>query len=168
VLLAELLLAITPAARRDARGDPLVHTRRVDGDRGAEARTHHSDAVGIDLGPGGEKREGALRVLDLLEADHTSTNALALAAAAHVEAERRVAELREQLRARHAATAVFAAAEPVQDQEGGPALARAARVGQVQHARERETAGGERDALFHAVLRQLYFRRTSSSGADHG
>src|SRR4030095_16456931 len=91
-----------------------------------------------------------LRVLDLLETDHAPADALTLAAAAHVEAERRVAKLREELRACDAAAAVLAAAESVQNEEGRPTLARAVRLGHVQDSRQLETAGDERDPRFHA------------------
>src|SRR5262245_63343965 len=124
MLLAELLLAVAPAPGRDARGDPVIGARRVDSDRGPEARADHADALGIDLGPCRQEAERALRVLDLLEADHASARALALAAAAHVEAQRRVAEAGEHLRGRDAVAAVLVAAEPVVDQDGGPSVAR--------------------------------------------
>src|SRR6058998_3601695 len=77
VLLAEFLLSITPAAGRDARGDPRVDPRRVDGDRGAEARADHPDTIGVDLGPRRQEPEGTPGVLDLLEADDAAARALA-------------------------------------------------------------------------------------------
>src|SRR5262249_58670075 len=100
----------------------------------------------------GEDRYRALGVRDLFQADHPPANPIALPAAAHVEAERRVAELGEELGACDAAAAVLAAAESMQDQERGPPLGRLARVRQVQDARELQTAGDERDPLFHDVL----------------
>ena len=152
VLLAEFLLPVAPAAGRDARGDPLVDPRRVDGDRGAEARADHADAIGVDLGPRRQESERAPGVLDLLEADDAAARALALTAAAHVEAERRVAEAGEHLRGGGAVAAVLVAAEAVQDQEGRAPLAGApAVVGYVQHSRELQPLGHERDALFHGV-----------------
>src|SRR5262249_58286420 len=92
VLLRDLLLAVPPAAVGDARGDPPVGARRVHRDRGAEARADHADAIRIDLGPHREEAERALRVLDLLETDDAAARPFALAAAAHVAPERRVAE----------------------------------------------------------------------------
>src|SRR5439155_19157063 len=151
-LLADLLLAAPPPTGRDARGPPPVHAGGVDGHRGAETRPHRPDTVSIDLGPGGEKRERALRVLDLLQTDHAAARALTLAAAAHVEPERRVSELGEQLRGRRAPAAVLAAPEPVQDEKRGPALARPAAVGQVEHPGERQAVGFARHAFFHAAL----------------
>src|SRR5262249_24289227 len=142
VLLAELLLAGAPAPLRDAPGGPPVGARRGPRDRGAPARADHADAIRIDLGAHREEAERALRVLDLLETDDAAARPFALAAAAHVEAERRVAEAREHLRGRCAAAAVLLAAEPVQDQEGGPPRARASPVvGHVQHSRELQPSG---------------------------
>src|SRR5262249_39569773 len=94
-----------------------------------------------------------------------------LAEAGDVEAERRVAELGEELGAGDAAAAVLAAAESMQDHERGPSLARLARVGPVQDARELQAAGYERHALFHvfllaARLRHIFIRRASSRSRD--
>ena len=49
VLAAELALAVAPAAGGDHAGEALVHARRIDRDRGAEAVADHADPRRIDL-----------------------------------------------------------------------------------------------------------------------
>src|SRR4029077_7774977 len=84
VLPAELLGAVALAARGDARGDPAVHSRGVHRDRRAEALAHDADALRIDVGAAGEKRQRVSRVPDLLLADDAAALAFALAAAAEI------------------------------------------------------------------------------------
>src|SRR5438094_37208 len=86
VLAAELALAVAPAAVGDDRGDALVDTTGVDCDRPAEARADEADALRIDRGMLRQERQRAARILDLFKTDDAAEFALAVAAAAHVEA----------------------------------------------------------------------------------
>src|SRR5262245_33770342 len=96
------------------------------------------------------RKPSALLVSSTCSRQMTRPRAPSLAAATHVEAQRRVAEAGEHLRSGDTAAAVLVAAEPMEDQEGGPPLARAPPVvGHVQHSRELEPLRYERDALFH-------------------
>src|SRR5207244_7169765 len=135
-----------------ASADPPCHAGGLVCHGGTETRPRWHEATAIALGSARHERERALRVLDLLHADHAAARALTLAAAAHVEPERRVSELVEQLRGRRAPAAVLAAAEPVQDQKRGPPLAGGAALGQVEHPGELQAVGFERHPLFHAAL----------------
>src|SRR5262249_42343859 len=90
----------------------------------AEARADDADALGIDRRMLGEEAEGAARILDLLEADHSPELALALAAAAHVEAQHDIAELAQNLGRLHRIGRGLVAAETLQPQEGGAPFAR--------------------------------------------
>src|SRR5690349_21123415 len=92
-------------------------------------------------------RQRVPSVLHLLLADDPPALALALAAAAEIEPQRRVPESREGLRDRRSAAAVLVAAEPVQDEKRRAALA--ARLGKLKHPRELEPVGREAYALFH-------------------
>ena len=92
MLLAEFFLAVAPAADGDAGRDARVDARRVHRHGGAEAETHHGDPVGLDFRSAGEKRHRAFGVLDLLQADDLAAHAFAVAAAAHVETQRDIAE----------------------------------------------------------------------------
>src|SRR6266581_5673265 len=149
VLLAEFLRAVAPAARGNAGGDPSVDPRRVYGDCGAKTLPDHGDALRVDLRPGSEERQRVPRVFDLLLADDAPALAFALAAAAAVEAQRRVAEPGEHFRDRRTAAAVLVAAESVQDKKGGAPGARSARLGRVQNARELQSVRYEADPFFH-------------------
>ena len=70
------------------------------------------------------KIERVAEVLDLLEADHAGMLAFALAAAAHGEAHRDVAEIVEHTGGCQHVRRVLVAAEAMQHQEGGALLAR--------------------------------------------
>src|SRR6266853_4359208 len=147
VLLAEFLRAVAPAARGNAGGDPPVDPRRVYGDCGAKTLPDHGDALRVDLRTGSEERQRVPRVFDLLLADDAPALAFALAAAAEVEAQRRVAEAGEHFRDRHTAAAVLVAAESVQDEKSG--APRRPRIGQVKDTRELESVRYKANALFH-------------------
>ena len=93
MLAAEFAFAVAPAAVGDDRGEARIGAAGIDRDRAAEARPDGADAVGIDRGMRGEKVERIAQILDLFETDDAAELALALAAAAHVEAQRHIAEL---------------------------------------------------------------------------
>src|SRR5262245_18394955 len=97
VLAAELALPVAPATVRDYRGDALIDAARIDRDGAAEARADHRDALGISGRMLGEPGQRVAGVIDLLEADHAAGFALAIAAAAHAEAQDDVTELAEHL-----------------------------------------------------------------------
>src|SRR5215475_12828331 len=92
VLSAEFALAVAPAAVRDHCGDAFVDTAGIDRDRAAEARSHQRNAIRIDRRMLRQEGERVSGVLDLLETDHAPELALAVAAAAHAETQRDVAE----------------------------------------------------------------------------
>src|SRR6266699_3248754 len=149
VLPAEFLRAVAPAAGGNAGGDPAVDPRRVYGDRGAETLPDHGDAFRVDLRTGSEERQGVPRVFDLLLADDAPALAFALAAAAEVEAQRRIAEAGEHSCDRRAAATVFVAAESVQDEKGGAPLRSG--IGQVKDTRELQSVRYKADPLFHSL-----------------
>ena len=136
MLLAEFLDAVAPAARRDAGGEARLDACRVHRDRGAEAVAVDANALRIDLWPVHQEFERRARVLDLLEADDAAARALALAAAAEIEAQRHVAQARVEIGGDAHAFAVLAAAEAVHDEKGGPALAFAVVGGKVEQPGE--------------------------------
>src|SRR5262245_45408460 len=125
VLAAELALAVAPAAVGNDRRHALVDPAGIDRDRATEARADDADALGIDRRMLGEEAERAARILDLLEADHSPELALALAAAAHVEAQHDIAKLIQDLGRLHRIGRGLVAAEAVQHQKGGAPFARA-------------------------------------------
>src|SRR5262249_59136762 len=90
VLAAKLALAVAPAAVGYDRADASIDAAGIDRHRAAEARSDEADALGIDRGVPGEEGQRVARVLDLLQADHAAEFALAVAAAAHVEAQHHV------------------------------------------------------------------------------
>src|SRR5207248_3699221 len=106
---------------------------------------------GLHVIPRPEILEGAPRVLDLLEADHPSARTLALAAAAHVEAQRDVAERGEELGDDPGSAVVLVAAEAVQHHEGGTALARLHVGRKVEDTGEPQRAACELHAFFHGA-----------------
>ncbi len=138
MLAAEFALAVAPAAVGDDRGEAFVDAAGINRDRAAEARADDADALRIDVGMAGEKRHRARGVLDLFETDDAPELALALAAAAHVEAQRDVAEIVQHLRGLHHVARVLVAAEPVQHEECGAPLAAADAVGHAHHAGQLE------------------------------
>src|SRR5262245_22237855 len=115
VLLAELLRPVAPAARGDAGRQALLHPGSVDRDRRAEAVADHADTPYFRSFQ--EKVERGARVLDLLQTDRAAARAFALAAAAHVEAQRDVAEAGEEAHHAHYVAGVLGAAETVQHEE---------------------------------------------------
>src|SRR6266699_3916548 len=147
VLLAEFLRAVAPAARGDAGGDPPVDPCRVYGDCGAKTLADHADTLWVDLRTGGEEGQRVPRVFDLLLADDAPALAFALAAAAEVEAQRRVAEAGEHFCDRRTAATVLVAAESVQNEKGG--APRRPRIGQVKDTRELQSVRYKANALFH-------------------
>src|SRR5580704_17279021 len=119
MLAAEFALAVAPAAVGDDGGDARIGAARIDADCAPKARTDDCDAVGIDGGMLGERFERVAGVFDLFEADDAAELALALAAAAHVEAHGGVTTVAEHLGGRDAGRALAVGAEAVQHQEGG-------------------------------------------------
>ena len=126
MLAAEFALAVAPAAVGDHRGDARVGAAGIDADGAAETGTDDGDAVGIDIGVMAEEIERIAGVLDLFETDDAAELALALAAAAHVEAQRDVAEIAEHLCGRDAGRAGAVGAEAVQHQKRRAPLRRPA------------------------------------------
>ena len=152
MLLAEFFLAIAPAADRNAGGDALVHAGRINSHRGAETESHYADAIGAHFRTACKKRQRAAGILDLLQTNHPPAHALAVAATAHIKAQRDIAELLEQPRGHLGNTAVFVAAKAVQHHHRGAGLARNKTVGNMQNAGELELAGRKPHALFHVIL----------------
>ena len=148
MLAAELALAVAPAAVGDDRGDALVDTTGVDCDRPAEARADEADALRIDRGMLRQERQCAARILDLFETDDAAEFALAVAAAAHVEAQHHVAEIAQNLGRRHGIGGGLVAAEAVQHEEGAATLRRLEPARHMHHAGELETRGREGNRLF--------------------
>ena len=149
MLLAEFLGAVAPAAGSDAGGDARLDARGVHRDRRAKALAIDRDAILDDLGARLQIAQGVARVLHLLEADHSPALTLALAAAAHVEAQRDVAERGEQLRRRARGAAVLVAAEAVQHHECRPALVGFHIGREMEDAGELQAGAGKVHALFH-------------------
>ena len=148
MLALELALAVAPTAVGDDGGDARVGAAGIDADRAAEARTDHADAVGVDVAVLGEKIKRVAGVLDLLEADDAAEFTLALAAAAHVEAQRHVAELVENLGGRDAGRARAVGAEAVQHQKRRAPLAGAQAVRHAQDAVQAQARGLKADDFF--------------------
>ncbi len=124
MLAAEFAFAVAPAAVGDHSGKARIGAAGIDGDRAAETRADGADAIGIDRGMLGEKRQCIAQIFDLLEADDAAELALALAAAAHIEAQRHIAEFAEHARRRQHGRAFGIRAEAVQHQKRGAALRR--------------------------------------------
>src|SRR5215469_5883016 len=103
---------------------------------------------GIGRGMLGEEGERVARVLDLLQADHAAEFALAVAAAAHVEAQHNVTQVAEHLGGLHGVRGGLVAAETVQHEEGAAPLGRPQSARDVHHARELETGGGDGNGFF--------------------
>src|SRR5208282_2439836 len=120
----------------------------IDADGAAEARADHRDAIGIDGGMLAEEIERTAGILDLFEADDAAELALALAAAAHVEAQRDIAELAEHFGRRNRGRTVAVGAEAVQHQKRGAALGRLQPVGHANDAVQAQTRRLKADHLF--------------------
>ena len=71
----------------------------------------------------GEKGQRVAGVVDLFQADHAAEFAFAVAAAAHVETERDVAEVVQHLRRLQHVGGILVAAEAVQHEKRGAPLA---------------------------------------------
>ena len=117
MLAAELALAISPSAGRDHTGNSLVDSGGVDRDGGTEAVADHSDPLGIDLVAPCDEGERALGVGDLVEATNLPPLSPALAAAAHIDPERAVAEALEHARLELRMGLVLRSGETMQDDE---------------------------------------------------
>ena len=173
MLAAELGLAVAPAAvgddaRRCARRR-RPHRRRL---RRRSCCPRRAIAGGIDVGARGQEGDGGLGVLDLLEADDARGRALALAAAAEIEAQRGIAPIRQHARRLDAVAAALVAAEAVQHENGRMPLARAVAGGKMHHAGKLERSRLKRDALFHAqkllVVRLAQHKAPPRAAQDHG
>src|SRR4051812_43887896 len=141
VLPPELALAVAPAAIGHDRGNPLIHARGIDRDRTAEARSDDGNARRVDARLPRQKGQRAAGVLDLLEADHASRLAFALAAAPHVKAERDIAELVEHLAGLAYVERALVATKAVQDHECTAALVGANILRHAQLPGEAQTGG---------------------------
>jgi len=157
MLAAELPFAITPSAGRDHAGETAVDAGGIDGDGRAEAVPEHADAIGIDLLAGLQEGQRVLRIRHLVEAAHLGPLALALAAAAEVEAQRHIAHLLQHARLDLGVGLVLRADEPVQDDEAGKLLAGLATVRHVEDGRELQAIRHKRQTFFHgAILGQCF------------
>src|SRR4051794_8869875 len=148
VLAAKLALAVAPAAVRDHRRDARIDAAGIDRDRAAEARADHRDAVGIDRRILGEEIDGVGDVLDLFEADDTAEIALALAAAAMIEAQRHITVFAEHARRLQHVLRCAVAAKAVQHEKCRPPLAGFCAGRAAHHAMQLEAGGGDADSLF--------------------
>ena len=97
MLAAEFTFAVAPASVGYDGGNALVDAGGVDRDRAAEAGTDRRDTLGRDRRVPRQERERVTRIFHLFEANHSSVLAFALAAAAHVEAQRDVTQLVKNL-----------------------------------------------------------------------
>src|SRR5262249_43148795 len=113
-----------------------------------ETRSDETDTLGIDREMPGEEGQRATRVLDLLQADHAAEFTLAVAAAAHVEAQHHVTQLAEHLGGLHGIRGGLVAAETVQHQEGAAPLGWPQPARDMHHARELEAGGRDDDGFF--------------------
>ena len=139
MLAAEFAFAVAPAAIRDHGGDARVGAAGIDADRAAKARADHADTVRIDGRMLGQEIERVAGVLDLFEADDSAEVAFALAAAAHVEAQRDKTEFIEHPRRRDAGRAFAVGAETVQHQERRAPLACPHAVRHAEHSMQAQT-----------------------------
>ena len=119
MLTAKFAFAVPPTAVGDHRGDARIRSGRIHGDRAAEARADHPDAIGIDRRVAGEEIERVAEIIDLFETDDPAELALAPAAAAHVEAERDIAEFVQHPGRLPHTLGVAVGAEAMQHDEGG-------------------------------------------------
>ena len=132
-----------PASLRPAEG--MVTACSVIG-RCSVVGRDRDDFIGTARGLG-QERQRAAGILDLLEADQVAALALAVAAAAHVEAERDIAEVVEHLGGLQHVRGFVVAAEAVQHQEGGAPLAGLDAVRDPHGAGELEARGWDGDGL---------------------
>ena len=118
------------------------------GNGSAEARTDGADTIGVDGGMLGEKRQRIGQILNLLEADDAAELAFALAAAAHVEAQRDIAEFAQDPRRLQYVVAFAIRAKAVQHQKGSATLRRRQTFRQAEHAVQAQARGLKIDNLF--------------------
>src|SRR5215471_15554220 len=147
MLAAEFALTVAPTARRDTGGDPLVDAGRIDRHGSAKARPDQGDTRGIDVRALRQERQRVARIRDLLQADHATFFAAAVAAAAHIESQADVAELFEQFAGLEHALRIHVAAEAVQHDEGGPPLPRREVARHTNRTGDIEAIGLESNAL---------------------
>src|SRR5262249_6190680 len=95
-----------------------------------------------------QEAQRAAGILDLFEANHTAMFALAIAAAAHVEAQRDIAVVSKGLCGPHHIRGTLVAAEAMQHQERGPAFPCLDPVRNVHNAGEAQAGGGNGHVLF--------------------
>ena len=149
VLAAKLAFAVPPAARRDHGGHALVHSGGVDRHRRTEAVADDADPVGIDLRLARKPGQGVASVRDLIQAQDVSALSAAVAAAAHVEAKRGIAEVAQHSRLDLGVRLVLRAHEAVQHEKCRKLSTGVALVGDVQDPGELEIIGLESNGTFH-------------------
>ena len=123
MLPAKLAFPVTPTARGNAGRHTLVDARGIDCDRCSEAAPDQGHARRIDFRALRQKRERALRVGDLLQADHAALLPATIATTPHIEAQTDITEPIEQLAGLAHALRIHVAAKAVQDNERGTPLA---------------------------------------------
>src|SRR5438105_11589336 len=69
MLAAELALPVTPTTIRDDSGEAIIDSGGIDGNRTAEARADHPDALGIDACLPRQEGQCIAGILDLLQTD---------------------------------------------------------------------------------------------------
>ena len=89
------------------------------------------------------------RVADLFEADQAAMLALALAATAHVEAQRHIAKTIEHGGGRHHIAGLLRAAEAMKNDESGALLAGRKPFRKTDRRRKLQSIGHEGEILFH-------------------
>src|SRR5580704_5339101 len=122
VLAAKFAFAIAPSTRGNAGRHTFVAARGIDCDRGTEAAPDQGHARWIDLRALRQEGERALRVGDLLQADHAALLPTTIAATPHIEAQTDITEPIEQLARLAHALRIHVTAEAVQDNERGAPL----------------------------------------------
>src|SRR6202012_479231 len=95
----------------------------IDRHRAAKARADHADPVGVNGVMFGKERQRAAEIFNLLEADDAAELAFALAASAHVETQRHVAQRIEHSRWIDDAFGIAIATEAMQHEKTCPAVA---------------------------------------------
>src|SRR4029077_1594495 len=123
MLAAEFALAVSPTAAGNHGGDALVRSTGEYGNRSAEAATHQSDTSGIHFRARSQVADCVARIGDLIEANNSSVLALAFAASPKVDAHGYITPLAELLSYDTLALAILVAAEAVEHDKCGVALA---------------------------------------------
>ena len=124
MLTAEFALAMAPAAVRHHGGDARIDAAGIHRDGAAETRADGADPIRIDRRMLRQKFERIAQILNLFEADDPAEFAFALAAAAHIETQRDVAEFAQDTRRLQHVLAFGIRAEAVQHQKGPAPLRR--------------------------------------------